>query len=312
MAVADDSREDDVTGDSIRPSHRDSQQIELLLAEINEQLGTAWRAQRRLSGGSQNGAWLITTDDQQAVLKTHPAETDPGRVSQAYPAINLAADHGWPVARGMAAGHLTHGGAYSLQEYMADGVPATRLDPPTVTAVLAANERQATLGFAATADDTAQLEAVLSGDHEWKAWVSDFTPAGATLVNHGDEIAARADCNQIPSTDVVHGDYSVSNIIIRDDATVTFVDAETVARGSRVRDLADLYRQGFVYPDPAHTGMEHLLNAGQAIAGPRVFAKCAVAVTYNNLAWWVEHKTVEEFDLACSRLHDLFTTISAE
>lgn len=72
------------------------------------------------------------------------------------------------------------------------------------------------------------------------------------------------------------------------------------------RGGAHLYRQSFVHSTPEHKGGLPLLrSAAVAGAGPRVFARCAVAVTYDNLAWWVEHQPGAEFDQACARLHRL-------
>lgn len=99
----------------------------------------------------------------------------------------------------------------------------------------------------------------------------------------------------------MHGDYSSSNILLDHTASsATFVDSQTIARGSRVRDLADLYRQSVVYPNAGNKGAELLRSAGVAIGGPQLFAKCAVAVTYNNLAWQVDRKSPDEFDQAIS------------
>lgn len=90
---------------------------------------------------------------------------------------------------------------------------------------------------------------------------------------------------------------------------VRFVDCDTVSRGTRVRDLADLYRQSFVYPLATSKALSLLSAEATAVEGAQVFAKCAVAVTYSNLAWWVEHKTSSEFDQACTRLHELFEDV---
>ncbi len=173
--------------------------------------------------------------------------------------------------------------------------------------MIAANATQAGRALASAFDDSAQLEAVLSGDHPWKGLVAGSTAAAAALVEHGDQVVAWAGAAPIPTTDVVHGDYSSSNIVISATGrTARFVDCQTIGRGSRVRDLVDLYRQTFVYPHPANTGAARLRAAGIAAEGQPVFARCAVAVTYNNLAWWVENKTPAELDQACARLHHLF------
>lgn len=129
-------------------------------------------------------------------------------------------------------------------------------------------------------------------------------------MDHGREVTAWAGQTALPVSDVVHGDYSSSNLVLDPAGSrITFVDCQTIGYGSRVRDLADLYRQSFVYPSRRATGVGLLGAAAVAAEGPAVFAKCVVAVTYNNLAWWVEHKTRAEFDQACARLHPLFETL---
>lgn len=123
------------------------------------------------------------------------------------------------------------------------------------------------------------------------------------MVEHGDEVTAWAGRVSIPTSDVVHGDDSSSNILLGPDrSSATFVDCQSVGRGSRVGDLADLYRQSFVYPIARDAGTSLLRAAAIVVEGPEVFAKCAVAVTYNNLAWWAENKTAVEFDQASTRL----------
>lgn len=277
-----------------------------VLDEVNAQLGSHYRWQRRLLGGEQSGAHLVVEDGRTVVLKWEPPGWKADQLRQAFPAVRHATDGGWPAARWLRVGELDGGGAFLLQEYVG-GSPLSRLDVPAVRAVLAANARQTGLASPDGVDDSGQLEAVLSGDHPWKSQVARFTPAGAALVQHGDEVTASAGRAAIPVADVVHGDYSGANIMLSADrTTVTFVDCQSAGRGSRARDLADLFRQSFVYPGDDDTGLGLLRAAGVAVAGEQVFARCAVAVTYNNLAWWVENKSPAEFDQACARLHGLF------
>ena len=278
----------------------------LALSEINARMGSNYRWRRRLPGGEQSGAHLVVEDDRSAVLKAESAGWRAERLLQAFPAVVHATDGGWPAARWLEVGPLAGGGAFLLQEYVA-GAAMSSFDVAEVRAVLAANAGQTGLAYGGARDDSAQLEAVLSGSCPWKAQVAGFTARGARLVRHGDEVVDRAGPAPIPSSDVVHGDYSSTNILIdHDGGTATFVDCQAVGRGSRVRDLADLYRQSYVYPSDNGTGLALLRRAAVEVAGPQVFVRCAVAVTYNNLAWWAEHKTPAEFDHACGRLHELF------
>lgn len=285
---------------------------ESVLTEVNNQVGSRYRWQRPLLGGEQSGAHLVIEDGRSVVLKWEQAGWKADQLLQAFPAVVHATDGGWPAARWLQAGPLHGGGAFLLQDYI-QGTPMSHLNTQEIRAVIGANSQQSGLAFRDAPDDSSQLEAVLSGDHEWKAEVAHFTPAGADLIHHGDEVTLWAGHAPIPVSDVVHGDYSSSNILLNQDRSrVTFTDCQSVGRGSRVRDLADLYRQSFVYPTPYNSGLSMLRTAAAIVAGPQVFAKCAVAVTYNNLAWWVEHKPKAEFDLACSRLHHLFDDVRSE
>ena len=278
-----------------------------VLAQVNAHLDATYAWQCELSGGEQDGAQLLVdADGVLLVLKWHAAGTKADRLLRAMPAVLDATARGWPAARWLAVGPLDDGGAFLLQQYVPQAV-MSRLDAAGVRAVVAANARQRCIAFPGAPDDSAQLESVLTGGHPWTRTVASVSPAGEALVRHGTRVVARAGAEPLPRDDVVHGDCSSSNILL--DATgsvATFIDCETIGAGTRVRDLADLYRQSFVYPSERNTGAELLRVAGVAAEGPRVFARCVVAVTYNNLAWWAEHRSVAEFDQACRRLHRLF------
>lgn len=232
-----------------------------VLEDVNLQLGSRYQWRRHLSGGEQNGAHLVVDAGHQAVLKVQTVEWKAKQLLQAFPAVTYAADGGWPVARWLHAAPLITGGAFVLQEYV-QGTVMSSFGVREVEVVVAVNELQSGLAFAAAADDSAQLEAVLSGDTDWKWKVATFTPAGADLVEHGDRVARWAASASIPVIDVVHGDYSSSNILFDAVGRARLVDCETVSRGSRVRDLADLYRQSYVYPDASATGLRLLRGTG--------------------------------------------------
>jgi hypothetical protein len=151
---------------------------------------------------------------------------------------------------------------------------------------------------------------VIRGDHQWKAQVRDRSLAGASLIRHGDDVIGHIGYLELPVTDVVHGDYSSSNMIVTREGAVRFIDCETIGRGTRVRDLADLYRQCFVYPGTSLPAMRFLRDQASIIAGSAALATCVVGVSYNNLSWWAENRSGVEFDGACQRVHALFDDIT--
>jgi len=287
----------------------DCMTVDEALTEISAVLGLGLRLDGPLSGGEQNGAHLLrTAEGRLLVLKLQAVAAKADRVLRAAPAVAYAAEGGWPVARWLWVGRLANGTAFVIQEHLI-GQPIAHLDRETTQTILAANQRQAGLAWTDAVDDSAQLQAVLDGDCTWKAAVARHTPAGADLISHGDEVVARAGAPAIPVDDVVHGDYSTSNMILTARGNVSFVDCETIGKGSRVRDLADLHRQCFVYPGASTAAMSLIRAHACAVAGPQIFATCTVAVSYNNLAWWVENKSKTEFDAVCSRLHHLFNAV---
>jgi hypothetical protein len=284
--------------------------VDLQVAEIEAQTGLDLEVLFRFSGGEQEGAQLVADSaGRRLVLKFQPDPLKAKRLLEAAPIVDHAVGHGWPGAAWLYAGPLQNGTAFLLQEYVV-GKPISLLDSPTMQAIVDANSLQSGLAAAEAVDDSAQLEAVAAGDHPWKAMVSAHSSAGAALVRHGDNVIRRLGSVQLPVSDLVHGDYSSSNMILTREGTVCFIDSETAARGTRARDLADLYRQCFVYPGTSLTVMQMLRDQACAIAGPAVFSKCVVAVSYNNLAWRVENRSSAQFNEACERVRTLFNDLA--
>jgi hypothetical protein len=273
------------------------------LREVSGVVGRELVWRRRLAGGEQGGADLVCdSTGHLLVLKRQPDPLRAARVISAVPVVQHATGHGWRAARWLCAGRLSDGAAVVLQEHVT-GQPVTELDVTTMAAVLAANDSQAGLAHPDAFDDSAQLTAV-ARSHPWRSAVAHRSTRGAVLVRHGDAVMATVGRPELPTDDVVHGDYSSSNFLVTEQG-IAFVDCETVGRGTRVRDLADLYRQCFIYPGTPAAAVDLLRDHAIRLAGARVFTACVVAVTYNNLAWWAENKSETDFDVACGRAEQL-------
>lgn len=278
------------------------------IAEIERRTALDIEVVGRLPGGEQGGAYLVRAAGRPLVLKLQPDPRRAERLLRAVPLVEEAVERGWPAAAWLFSGRLEGGTAFLLQEHV-EGEPIGALDAPALRAVLQGNRRQSGLASTCAADDSERLLAVVSGEHPWTASVRDHSPDGAAVVRHGHAVVRRLGRVDLPTTDLVHGDYSTTNLLLTPEGSVRFVDAETIARGTRVRDLADLLRQCFVHPGTAPTVLEALIDHACSVAGPAVLSTCAVAVSYDNLAWWVENRTVAEFDHACERVHHLLDTL---
>lgn len=112
-----------------------------VLRALRKDGGSEWRVVRRLSGGVQEGAWLVSdAAGHRAVLK-YRSERWAGRIETAGALVGMARRRGWP-----APAWLGHGVADGLAWHMEEFVPGRR--PKLATAAMASeildiNGRQA-------------------------------------------------------------------------------------------------------------------------------------------------------------------------
>lgn len=289
--------------------------LQAAIAEVNDHMAAEFKCVNELSGGSQNGAFLLTDGSRHLVLKWQPDPVKAAGLTKAKTVIDFAVESGWPAARwvyvgGSQAGRGSQaGGGFHVQEFVT-GSSLVDINKSTVGSVIDANRLQSNAAHASAASDKDYLDSVIDGTLPWKSNVSNHTSAGRVLVTKGDQLLRNIGRVTIPVTDVVHGDYSSSNMLLTERGTICFVDCETVRRGCRARDLADLLRQTYIYGSSPEA-QKMLIEEGCSVAGIEVFSVCAIAVAYDNLAWWVEHKSVEEFDRSCTQLQELFAAIDA-
>ncbi len=157
-------------------------------------------------------------------------------------ALDAARAAGWCTPEWLAFGTLPDGRAYVIEEKIADARPA-RSDAHDLARVLDANRLQAGRQPAVRRDWS---------EYQWRVLWEDA--GGATLrLRQRDETAALVErilaANtrdfRLPSTDLVHGDCVLGNVLFRDDRPC-FIDAEHAGKGSRAYDLATMIYVLFV------------------------------------------------------------------
>src|SRR5258708_19722068 len=96
-----------------------------MLSAANAELRDCWQLERRLLGGLNEGAFVLSRPDgSRAVLKWRTSE--PERLLGARERVDAARARGWPAPAWLAAGRAP-GGAWVLQEFI-DGRTPPRLD----------------------------------------------------------------------------------------------------------------------------------------------------------------------------------------
>jgi hypothetical protein len=84
--------------------------------------------------------------------------------------------------------------------------------------------------------------------------------------------------------DLVHGDLSTDNILVRGGRIVGVIDVEAVGCGTRVSDLACVVREGYMSRGD-EAALERLLTAGLAIAGAGALLICIAATRFPGLGF---------------------------
>jgi len=208
-----------------------------MLSAVNAQTSDGWRLVRRLAGGLNESAHLVTrADGSAAVLKWRAS--DPERLLGARDLVATARAHGWPAPAWLACGSGPGGEAWVLQEFV-DGRTPARLDDAVAAQMIEILGVQAAL-----------CPGAMGGWGEW-AWGVVFDdwegmrdrarasmPGGQRIVSAVDAIAAACDPSPLSSQDLVHGNFNLANTIAADDR-LWVVDVEGLGPGPRAYDLAE-------------------------------------------------------------------------
>ena len=151
-------------------------------------------------------------------------------------------------------------------------------------AVLASIELQAGLGEPAAETWSTYIEWVLSSDDGPLRFLQAMGGQGQGLVDHLRRVLAPFHDCRLPDGDLVHGDLSTGNLLVRDGRLVAIVDTDAMGPGTRVVDYAWLLREAYSEHVPAEAKALVQL-AGQSVAGRGVLAKCAAATALDIVAF---------------------------
>ncbi|WIB60225.1 phosphotransferase [Curtobacterium sp. MCLR17_007] len=280
-----------------------------LLARISDLSGYVLSNGRRLTGGEQGGALLAESPVGPVVVKFQP---DPEKAARVLAAARVmkATQAKWSVADWLAVGPLGDG-AFHVQEFVQGAILDVSKNAQ-VDAVIGANRRQKGLAVAGAYDHSAQIVAVTMDRHPWFGGVARRSQAGARVAADARSLVAVAGTVELPSDDIVHGDLSASNIIVTPTGESRFVDAETVGRGHRALDLADLYRQCVISGHAPETVFRRLTVAGVSASGSAAFITLIVGACLNNLAWHAANRSLPQFEHMCSRAQRVFHRVEGD
>jgi hypothetical protein len=208
-----------------------------MLSAVNAQTGDGWRLARRLAGGLNEGAHLLTrADGSRAVLKWRARDAD--RVLGARDLVAAARAQGWPAPAWLACGPGPGGEAWVLQEFI-DGRTPALLDDAVAEHMIEILGVQASLCSGASGGWGEWAWGVVFADWEgMRDRARSGMPGGQLIVSAVDAIAAACEPGPLPNQDLVHGNFNLANTIAA-DGRLWLVDVEGLGPGPRAYDLAE-------------------------------------------------------------------------
>lgn len=248
--------------------------IARLLVEVNQAHGTSFQLDRRLAGGWQSGAYLLTSQSGPAVLKWSPDPSWAEQIRRAARSVSRIRSRGYPTPAWLAVGVSSAGYGYEIQQLVPGGT-----------------RNRLTVGVAASLIEVLELQAGLDPDPDrsWSAYLTDWYatqwadtvsaveaigPGGRALVEASNALLARFDGPSFPTHDLVHGDFRLGNVLFDGEKVSGVVDIEALGNGSRTLDYATLLD----HHEADEDAVQLLVTAGVRAAGPAALAHSLVHV----------------------------------
>ena len=232
-----------------------------------------WRLCDQLDGGHQSGAWLLESDHQVAVLKL----ATPNWVQQmlrAEHAVARVRAAGYPTPAWLATGQ-TNGIGYQIQEFV-QGTEVGVIDVAEAVELIKVLELQTGLDPDPDRCWSDYLAGQLTtGLEALRADVALTGALGRDLIAACNQLLATTDTDaRFPRTDMVHGDFRFSNVLLDHGTVSGVIDIEAIGSGTRVIDYATLLDHTDVEPD----ALELLIDAAIEVAGPDALRACFALV----------------------------------
>ncbi|MHB1445954.1 MAG: phosphotransferase [Acidimicrobiales bacterium] len=212
-----------------------------VLAQLADIVGSRAVVLGPLAGGYQGGAVLVELGGgTRAVLKAMPwAHPDHlAGIQRAGRVVEHMRAMGYPTPNWLGIG-ATASHVWYLVEYV-DGAPVPELIPSLVAQLVEIVELQAGQATEPEFDHWPYLWRVATGQEEAFNSVAAYSTEVSDLIDR-----IRESCATVPAPpagpDMVHGDLSIGNILVRQGRVVGVVDIGSAGSGSRASDLTTLH-----------------------------------------------------------------------
>jgi aminoglycoside phosphotransferase len=258
---------------------------EAALELINAELHTAYTLGEQYSGGADQGAYrVLSAGGAPAVLKTNRNPQWIRQVQRAQSATERLRQLGYPAPTYFVTG-ATDTGTYSLQSEL----PGAKVAQPTseqLAAILALVELQKdqTIPEVEGQDWAWYVKDLLyRGDSTHTHALAQFSQETSALAFELKGLVAGLQDQPLRTTDIVHGDFVLAQVMFQGPAVSGVIDWDQVGRGDRTTDLMALWLSLINTPAARDAIMQHTLSVSNAPA----IKLCAAHKLFLNVGWTI-------------------------
>lgn len=264
-----------------------------LLERINAKHGTEFRLKGRYAQGENQGAYAVADAlGAPLVLKWQPQPSMLSRLERARVVTDRLVTLAVPVPRYLLIGTFPEGTTYWLQTALPGSPPTPlHLSLEHVRQLLDLNERQAGQALSSEQDWSWYVRAVVfAGESGWSDTLQQHSPETRALLSRLEGITAGKETCVLRTTDLVHGDLALTNVLVVGDTVTGIVDWDAAGCGDRALDLSKLLFYSYEHESYEHEPVRTLLwRRLSAVSGPDALV---VYLAYNILAqldWSIRH-----------------------
>jgi aminoglycoside phosphotransferase (APT) family kinase protein len=248
-------------------------QPDALLDLVNREHRAAWRLAGRLPGGRKTGAWEVEGDGGRAVLKRLDWRCPRAYLDDLAALLGRARSRGWPAPAWHAWGLDGDGHPYTLAELL-EGEHPRRLDGAVLDALLDVVERQRGIAARSAVHRADAWQSVFGDGSRWRSVLDRHSPGARAAGEAIARLVAPYRDVELAGADLVHTDFGLHNVLVRDGRAAAVVDVEGAGRGAAAIDLASLLMSAHGDELAEDRVLDRLIAHGVAGDGAAVFAVC--------------------------------------
>lgn len=255
--------------------------VSMIARELRESLDVT-----RLEGGYQSGAYLLRNESGLLlVLKVSEGTRRLQQLERVRPVVSTMRARGYPMPDLLLIGTLEERATYSVREFVL-GEPMTSLNDQTVQLVLDLLDMQASVNLETDQDWSRWMRKVLSGAEENYPEALRSYPETSKLWEEIQSLVGHREPPDLPTTDMVHGDFRPGNLVLHQGSVSGVIDYEYAGKGHRAIDLGTMLADEMVANHDSEV-YNQLWRKGVGMVGEEVLLLILLYHAVEMMVWFI-------------------------